>query len=176
MNSKIFSERLTENNYKDFVEQILNVFRLSNFDKYILFSLKFEQAICVMRLSILRNDGNKQEYEEVRVDSNEPYFYEFLQYMVNQFREHCDITREDVVNLDKDHYVAFRMITKYNDLITIDGLSESQAKGLLDNSRNPQPDVKLSIANNTGGSNILGFIFMIISLIISIITVISIVD
>ena len=176
MNSIIFNEKITENNYMEFVEQILNVFRLSNFDKYILFSLRFDNSICVMKLSVLNHDGNKQEFEEVKLDSNESFFYSFLEYMVQQLREHCDITKEDFVNLDDDHYVAFRMITKYNDLITIDGLAESQAKRLLESGKNSQPDVKLSIQNTTGGSNILGFILMIISLIISIITVVSIVD
>ena len=124
-----------------------------------------------MKLSVLRNDGNKQEYEEVKVDSNEPYFYDFLDYLVKSIREHCEITREDIVNLDDDHYVAFRMITNYNDLITMDGLTETQAKKLMEK-EGEKPEVKLSVTNNTGGSNLIGFLFMIIALIVSIITVI----
>ena len=67
MNTILFHEKITENNYKDFVEQIMNVFRLSSFDKSILFSLWFEQSNCVMQLSILNQDGNKQEYEKVLI-------------------------------------------------------------------------------------------------------------
>lgn len=172
MNPVIFSDNLTKDNYQEFVEQVVNIFRISNLDKYILFSLRFEESTCIMKLSVLRNDGNKQEYEEVKVDSNEPYFYEFLEYLVKQIREHCEITREDIVNLDDDNYVAFRMITNYNDLITMDGLTETQAKKLM-NKEGEKPEVKLSVKNSTGGSNLIGFLFMIIALIVSIITVIA---
>ena len=66
------------------------------------------------------------------------------------------------------------MITEFNDLITIDGLAEENAKELLNEKGNPM--VELSISNNAGGSNILGFLFMIIVLILSIIGVVMIVD
>jgi len=175
MNPVIFNDKITKDNYQEFVEQVVNIFRISNLDKYILFSLRIENSTCIMKLSVLRNDGNKQEYEEVKVDSNEPYFYEFLDYFVKSLREHCEITREDIVNLDDDHYVAFRMITNYNDLITMDGLTETQANKLM-NKEGEKPEVKLSVSNNTGGSNLIGFLFMIIALIVSIITVIALVQ
>lgn len=175
MNTVLFNEKITENNYKEYVEQIMNVFRLSSYDKSILFSLRFEKADCVMQLSILNQDGQRQEYDINHIDSNDSYFYEFLEYLVSEFRNHCEITKEDIVNLDDDHYVAFRMITKYNDLITLDGLTESQANRFLKEDKE-LPEVKLSIENNTGGSNMLGFILMIITLIISIASVIYLVD
>lgn len=127
MNSILFNEKISENNYKEFVKQIMNVFQRSSYDESMLFSLKFEQSDCIMQLSILYHDGSQKKYKEVHMDSNESYFYDFLDYLVTEFRNHCEIEKEDIVNLDDDHYVAFRMITKYNDLITMDGLTESQA-------------------------------------------------
>ena len=171
MDSVIFKDKITENNYKEFVEQIVNVFRLSNPDKYILFSLRLENSDCIMKLSILRNDGSSQNYEEVKIDSNEPYFYEFLDYFVASIRDHCEIVKEDIVNLDDDHFVAFRMISKYNDLLTFDGLTQEQANHLL-KPNVKETDVKLSVSNRTGASNFASIIFMIISLIVSIIGVI----
>ena len=131
MDSIIFDDKITENNYKEFVSKIMDVFSLSSYDKSILFSLEFVESDCVMKLAIIHQDGNSQNYPEIRVDSNESYFFDFLNYMVSEFRNHCEITKEDIVNLDDDHYVAFRMITKYNDLITMDGLTESQANRFL---------------------------------------------
>lgn len=131
MSTILFHEKISEDNYKEYVEQIMNIFHLSSYDKSILFALRFEKSDCIMQLSILNQDGQSQEYEKVHIDSNAPYFYEFLEYLVSEFRSHCEIEKEDIVNLDDDHYVAFRMITKYNDLITMDGLTESQANRFL---------------------------------------------
>jgi len=172
MDLKLFNEKITENNYKDFVEKIIHIFRLSNYDKYLMLALKIEKATCIMKLSILSSNGDCQIFDEIRMDCDERYFYDFLKYLVVSIRDNCDISMEDIVNLDDDHFVAYRMITTHNDLVTIDGLTEKQANQLLPET----PNVELSISNNTGGSSILGFIFMIVSLILSIITVICLVD
>ena len=169
MKDILINDKITEDNYHEFVEQIVNIFRISSLDKSILFSLKIEKADCNIDLSILRNDGNKQEYERVTIDSNEPFFYDFLHFLVKSIREHLEIIKEDYVNLDDDYFVAYRMITKFNDLITFDGLTEDQAKDLL---KKETPEVKLSVSNTTGGSNIIGFIFMIVALVISITAII----
>lgn len=175
MNSIIFNEKITEENYTDFVEKIVSIFRISSYDKYILFSLKLEKQDCIMHLSVLRNDGDKQEFEEIRVNNNSSFFYDFLDTLVFRLREVCEITKEDIVNLDDDHYVAFRIITKYNDLITIDGLAESQANRLL-KGENSEENVDMSISGNTGGSSLSGFLFLLTFLIISFIAVVMIVD
>ena len=110
MKSILFNEKITENNYADFVEQLVNVFRLSSFERSILFSLKFEKTICIIQLSILNQDGNRQEYEEVHVDSSESFFNDFLEHMVSAFRNHCVIVKEDIVNLDNDEWRNERLI------------------------------------------------------------------
>ncbi len=131
MSSIIFNEEITENNYKDFVEKIVNVFRLSNYDKYLIFGLKIEKNECIIKLSIFNSTGDRQEYEDIKMECDEKYFYIFLKYLVSQLRDNSSIKKEDIVNLDDDHFVAFRMITEHNDLVTIDGLTESQANDLL---------------------------------------------
>jgi len=174
MNNKIFDSRITENNYLEFIEQVMNIFRLSNYNKYILFSLKIENDECSIQLSVLNNEGNSQKYDVIKMDINNQYFYPFLRELVFRFHEQCVITNEDIVNLDGDSFVAYRMITEFNDLITIDGLTEEVAKEFLKPKK--APSVELNIHNNLGASNVFGFLLMIVSLIISIIAVIMIVD
>ena len=176
MNSSIFNDKVTENNYQEFVEQVINVFRLSSFNRNILCSLRLDKNESFMKIKILNQEGEKQEYDEVVIDHNETYFYDFLKYFVEQIRIYCEIASEDIVNLDDDNFVAFRMITKYNDLITIDGLTEKQANSLLFHKEEEKPNIELSVTNNSGGSSLLGFLVMIITLIISIILVVCIVD
>ena len=175
MNSILYNDRITEDNYSDFVEQIVNIFRLSSPDKYIMFSLQLDRQDCIIQLSILNNDGNKQEYEPIKMNNNSDYFYEFLDRLVSRLRDTCEIMTEDMVNLDDDHYVAFRMITKFNDLITIDGLTEGQANHLLGNG---EEDVEndSSLINNKGGSSLLGVLLLITLVLISLVAVLLLVN
>lgn len=131
MNPVIFNETITEDTMMDFIHQIMDIFRLSNYQKYILFSLKVEKDDCIIRMSILNHDGVNQQYENIHMNASDSYFPSFLVNLVQAFREHCDIIREDIVNLDQDSFVALRMITEFNDLITLDGLEEDVAKELL---------------------------------------------
>ena len=76
MNSIIFKEEITENNYQDFIHQIIDIFRLSNYQKYIMFSLKIEKEECIIRMSILNHDGANQKYEDIVMNSTTSYFSE----------------------------------------------------------------------------------------------------
>lgn len=171
----MFNENITENNFGDFIEQLVNVFRLSSFDKYFLLSLKIVKSECIINLSILSNDSNNVEYESVKMDSNSHFFHDFLRQLVDALRESFEITKEDTVNLDDDNFVAFRMITKFNDLITIDGLSSSEVNALTSVKEEIVKNDS-SITGNTGSSSLSGLLFMITFLVISFIAVVSIVD
>ena len=174
MSLTIFNEEVTENNYGDLVEKLVNIFRISSFDKYILLALKIEKSTCSIDLSILNNDGNNEKYESIKMDANSPYFHKFLRELVLTLRDNFDITKEDHVNLDDDNFVAYRMITKYNDMITIDGLSENEVKAL---SAKEEPVVMdAPLTDNKGSSTLTGLVFMITFLIISFIAVVAIVD
>lgn len=175
MSAIIFNEEITKENYTEFVEKIVNIFRLSSSDKYILFSLKLIKQECVIDLSVLRNDGNNEVFDPIHMDSNSEYFYDFIKVLVDRLRESLEIVKEDIVNLDDDHYVAFRMITKFNDLITIDGLAESQANKILKGEKE-RDKVPMGISNNVGGSSVLGFLVMLTFIVLSFIAVVMIVD
>ncbi len=173
MKTVIFQDKITGENYHEFIDRVINIFRLSSPDKYILFSLKLVKQDCIMKLSILRNDGEGEEYEEIIMDNNSEFFFDFLNEFVQRLREVCEVVSEDYVNLDDDYYVAYRMITKYNDLVTMDGLTETQAKQLLGKE---EKKVDLSVTNNKGNSTLAGFLFLIVVLAISFVTVYMIVE
>ena len=131
MGTKIINEEITSNNYKEFVEKIVNIFRLANYDKYIILGLKIEKNECNISLSIFNSSGDRQEYDDIKMECDEKYFYVFLKYLVSQLRENSSVKKEDIVNLDDDNFVAYRLITEHNDLVTVNGLTESQAKELI---------------------------------------------
>lgn len=174
MSSIIFNDKITENNYGELIEQFINIFRLSNVNKYILLALKIEKSECAIRLSILNNDGNNEVYEPIKMDSNSNFFHDFLRDLITAIRENCPVTKEDTVNLDDDNFVAFRMITEFNDMVTIDGLSENEVESIRGKKEESKGDSL--IESNKGGSSLTGLLFMITFLIISFICVVAIVD
>ena len=87
MGTKIINEEITSNNYKEFVEKIVNIFRLANYDKYIILGLKIEKNECNISLSIFNSSGDRQEYDDIKMECDEKYFYVFLKYLVSQLRE-----------------------------------------------------------------------------------------
>ena len=176
MSLTIFNEKVTENNYGDLIERLVNVFRISSFDKYILLALKIKKDVCSIDLSILNNDGNNEKYDSVFVDVNSSYFHKFLKELVLTLRENCEVTKEDHVNLDDDNFVAFRMITKFNDMITIDGLSENELKVLNEKEEPVITEDKVMDIDNKGSSTLTGLIFMIALLVVSFIAVVVLVD
>ena len=131
MNKKLMNEKLTKNNYGKLVDSIMEAFKGSNKEKYFFLSLKIEELKGYVNLSILDKEGKKQEYEEVILEENKDYIDAFLKELVDRLEKECKITKKDIVNLDGDNFVAFRLITNYNDLITIDGLTEEKANNLL---------------------------------------------
>lgn len=175
MNLIMFKENITENNYGDFINQLVDIFRLSNFDKYFLLSLKIVKSECIIKLSILSSDSNNIEYDAIKMDSNSHFFHDFLKQLVLALREICEVTKEDTVNLDDDHFVCYRMITKHNDLITIDGLTSSEADCLMEESIERKEEVDLN-SKNAGSSSFIGLLFMITFLIISFIIIVSVIN
>ena len=148
----------------------MEAFKGSNKEKYFFLSLKIEELKGYVNLSILDKEGKKQEYEEVILEENKDYIDAFLKELVDRLEKECKITKKDIVNLDGDNFVAFRLITNYNDLITIDGLTEEKANNLL---KKDKAEINTSIHNNKGASNLRSLLFMVTFLIISFILVVT---
>ena len=72
----------------------------------------------------------------------------------------------DIVNLDKDEYQTFRLVSKNNDLVTIDGLTKEEANKLNKLFETDEKKEELLINNNgISTSNILILILIVIIII-----------
>lgn len=114
-----------------FVDELVNLFHQSSPDKYIILVMKIESQRCSIKLSKYNESGIDENKDTVFLECDN-HFYDCLKRMVSQFRINCKVIKEDIVNLDGDEFVAFRMITKNNDLFTIDGLTMEFASELLE--------------------------------------------
>jgi hypothetical protein len=78
-------------------------------------------------MSIIGRAGDKQEFSDVILDFDDKFYPEFLDILVTKINNEVRIKVKDIVNLDGDSLVAYRMVTDNNDLFTIDGLSMEDA-------------------------------------------------
>ena len=117
--------------YQEYIEDIINVFRLSKKEKSIMFALTIEKDEALIKLFILNSDGTKESLQDVRLSCKEGFYDQFLKELVQRVQSSVPIVSKDIVNLDEDDLVTLRFITENNDLLTFDGLSQKDAEYLL---------------------------------------------
>ena len=130
---------IDKNNYGEFVDKIVDIFRLSIKTSSILFNLKISDYTAYINLSIVEHSGEKKEYNEVILDYNDRFYNDFLLPLISKVNMFGNIVTKDIVNLDNDSLVTLRLISENNDLFTIDGLSQDDSNNLmklLDNKKN----------------------------------------
>lgn len=168
---------IDKNNYNEYIEKILNIYRLSSKDSSILFNIKIENYKCYCSMSIVGRSGDKQEFSDVILDFDENFFPDFLDILVTKINNDVRIKVKDIVNLDGDSLVAYRMITENNDLFTIDGLSMEDAmhfKELCSDEFQSESKGINQITDTHGIGSMKMFILMISILVISFIGIITI--
>ena len=65
MEHNLMEKSLNEDTYRDYIEKIINVFRLSKKESSIFFSLKINQDKANINLSIIDSQGEKEEFQDV---------------------------------------------------------------------------------------------------------------
>lgn len=165
---------LNKNEYNDYIEKILNIYRLSNKDSSILFNIKIENLKCYCSMSIIGRDGDKQEFSDVILDFDNTLFPEFLDVLVLKFNKEVKVKVKDIVNLDDDSLVAFRMVTEDNDLFSIDGLSPEDANHLKKLCSDDSLTINENkITDNHGIGSFKMFMLMIFIIVISFVGIVT---
>lgn len=168
---------IDKNNYNEYIEKILNIYRLSSKDSSILFNIKIENYKCYCSMSIVGRAGDKQEFSDVILDFDDKFFPEFLDVLVTRINNDVRIKVKDIVNLDDDSLVAYRMVTDNNDLFTIDGLSLEDAnhfKELCSDEFQSENKGINQITDNHGIGSMKMFILMLSILVIAFIGIVTI--
>lgn len=173
----LLNGNINEDNFDDYIDKIISIFRLSSKESSILFDLKFKDYKATIRLSIISQNGEKKEFSDVIMKCDSGFFSKFLKPLVQRLIEDNDVVKKDIVNLSDSGLVTFRLITENNDLFTIDGLSSDDANYLLSlvekkgDSLNEQKKL-LDISNNEGIGTSSSFFMMIIILVMAFISII----
>ena len=86
---------------------------------------------CLIKLSIVNQNGEKEEFNDKTFKCDEVFYKDFLNILIKRFNEEIEVVTKDIVNLDDDSLVTLRLLTKNNDLFSVDGLREDRANYLL---------------------------------------------
>ena len=172
MKNSLLDCNLTEENYNDYIERVYNIFRLSSKKSSIILRLNIKKEKFIIELKIISQNGDKEEFSDVSFRCNDLFYNVFLDSLIKKLNDNDDFIINDIVNLDNDEYVTFRLVSSNNDLITIDGLSKEKAEYLKDLFSSDEKKTDNLISNNSGIANIWIFILMIVILIIAFILVV----
>lgn len=130
MESKILDE-IQEEVYLDYVNNLVNISRLTTKDNSIMFNFKISNGKCLNEITVIDQQGSKKDFEDLVFKCNDVFYDVFLPKLVEELYKNNNIVVKDIVNLDGDEFVALRMISESNDLFSIDGLTKEKAESLL---------------------------------------------
>ena len=161
MEFSLIDKNLNEDSYEEYVDKIINIFRLSSKESSILFDMEIKDYKAKIKLSIVSQHGEKEEFSDMVFKCDTVFYQKFLTQLVDKINQNSNIVVKDIVNLSDSDLVTFRLITENNDLFTINGLSDDDAKSLLSIVEGKNEDSKLVITNSDGIGNTAIFLLLI---------------
>jgi len=125
-------ELVEEKDFDLYIDKIINISKLTNSYISILYNYQFSEDL-YNDITIIERDGsNKSLKYKFLIDDK---LFTFLGKLITKFYENNDITTIDIIDLNVDNKYTFRMISRYNDMFTINDISYERAsefKKLID--------------------------------------------
>lgn len=163
MKESLIDKNLDVGSYDEYIDKIVDVFRLSSKKSSILFDVKINNYQASILLSILNQSGSRERFRNVILNCDYSFYHEFLLNLVQRVYQSGNISTTDIVRLSGSDLVTFRMITANNDLFSIDGLSSDDAKNLLNICNNTTDNKSLlKEINRRGIGSFYIFIFVVL--------------
>ena len=117
-------ELIKENNFEQYINKIIELSKRTNSYISILYNYQFSEDL-YNDITIIERDGTNQSLKyKFFIDDK---LFTFLGRLVTTFYENNDITTIDIIDLNVDNKYTFRMITKFNDMFTINDISYDRA-------------------------------------------------
>ncbi len=125
-------EIINEKDFDQYINKIVGLSKITNSYVTILYNYQFNEDL-YNDIDIIERDGTNKSLK-YKFFINDKLFT-FLGDLVKKFYENNDITTIDIIDLNIDNKYTFRMITRYNDMFTINDISYERAcelKKLID--------------------------------------------
>ena len=174
MNSSLLTKSINEDSYEDYIEQVMNIYRLSSKDKSIIGNIKITGKKIIASLSILNSvNGYLNKFTDIVFNHSESFYDRFIKELVRRMNNECNVSFNDLVTEENIDEVTYRMVTENNDMFTIEGLDRVKADNIISDyngEKNCEPK-ELINSSSLGEGNYLIFITMIVIIILTLILV-----
>ena len=115
---------IDKDNYDNYIDEVVNISKTSTEKMSILYNYQFNEDV-YNDITIIDRNGNNRSYKyKFLIDDD---LFVLLNRLVKEFYDNNDVNIVDVIDLNKDNKYTFRMITKYNDLFSINDISYNRA-------------------------------------------------
>ena len=115
---------IDKDNYDNYIDEVVNISKTSTEKMSILYNYQFNEDV-YNDITIIDRNGNNMSYKyKFLIDDD---LFILLHRLVKAFYDNNDVNIVDVIDLNKDNKYTFRMITKYNDLFSINDISYNRA-------------------------------------------------
>ena len=115
---------IDKENYDNYINEVVNISKTSTEKMSILYNYQFNEDV-YNDITIIDRNGNNRSYKyKFLIDDD---LFVLLNRLVKEFYDNNDVNIVDVIDLNKDNKYTFRMITKYNDLFSINDISYNRA-------------------------------------------------
>ncbi len=119
-------------NYKDLYQKIANLFQVSTKEVSIHFHLNIQSLVVSIQSYLIGLNGEKKEFESLEYPWNNDFYKEFLLPMVSLIQQKTKVVTKDMIPSNRENLYTIRFITENNDIFTIEGFNEQDAKKILD--------------------------------------------
>ena len=174
MNSSLLTKSINEDSYDDYIEQVMNIYRLSSKDKSIIGNIKITGKKIIASLSILNSvNGYLNKFTDIVFNHSDSFYDKFIKELVRRMNNECNVSLNDLVTEEDTDDVTYRMITENNDMFTIEGLDRIRADQIIsDYNGSKDCESKILVSSSSlGEGNYLIFITLIVIIILTLILV-----
>ncbi len=165
-------------NYKDYINNIIEISKTSTKENSLLYNFEIDNNTIHNTVTLIEIDGTKKLLKSGNFNLSNNFYNYFLNPLMNEFTKSNNVVFDDIVDIDRDNKVTYRLITDNNDLFTVNGLSfedTSYISNVLGDVRSKKHELeqsKVLIKNRSGKINVfllmclISFIGFLISLVI----------
>ena len=121
---------IDKDNYDNYIDEVVNISKTSTEKMSILYNYQFNEDV-YNDITIIDRNGNNRSYKYKFIIDDELFI--LLNRLVKEFYDNNEVNVVDIIDLNKDNKYTFRMITKYNDLFSINDISYNSAIELKNN-------------------------------------------
>ena len=121
---------IDKENYDNYINEVVNISKTSTEKMSILYNYQFNEDV-YNDITIIDRNGNNRSYKYKFIIDDELFI--LLNRLVKEFYDNNEVNVVDIIDLNKDNKYTFRMITKFNDLFSVNDISYNRAIELKNN-------------------------------------------